>query len=73
MSRATTIRCDVCQIAKKETNHWWVAALRNDRVLTIRPMTAKGNASVSLDLCGQACAHKLLDRWMATGKLEKSE
>jgi hypothetical protein len=68
----TTVRCDVCQIQKQQTNRWWVVAIQGKGIFTIRDAHRTRPAN-GVDVCGQNCAHTLFDRWMTTGSLNKPE
>lgn len=75
--------CDVCGAVKGESNHWFKAVIITDekgdpanaspRSYPLSPAfairAAKDYAS-GKDLCGQACAAKLLSQWMATGEID---
>ena len=67
MSIETKIICDVCGAVRGETNHWFSIYTypATDGVLMIRQFATDRPEHV----CGQQCAHALLDRWLATGML----
>ena len=71
MSTVQIIRCDECGEIKKEVNHWfkaWTSSGVDDMgIVMFSPWIEK---SIGLDLCGQECVTKVLQRWMATEKLE---
>ena len=75
MSIETKYTCDVCGAVRGETNHWFQARLRANEwqaaSLEIEPFISIGLTAVHL--CGQKCAHALLDRWLATGQLGGSD
>jgi hypothetical protein len=74
-----TVACDICGQQKQETNHWIVAvsSLENqcegvaflpaEAVPTPRPHDMQYE-----DLCGEACAHKRLSRWLDVLKTKSS-
>jgi hypothetical protein len=62
------IKCDQCGTEKKQTNHWHL--LRVNRSGFHVPKT---RLEGDRDVCGQACAHILFDRYLTTGKLDKPE
>jgi hypothetical protein len=69
--KSTRFDCDMCGDTKRPSNGWWVAMVGpvDDR-LKIGPwnsLTATEEGAVHL--CGAGCAHKLLDRFLATGKV----
>ncbi len=61
----TKIQCDICGVERKEVNHWHLARLTSSGLHF--PKTRKIGDK---DLCGQVCAHKLLDRYLSTGSIE---
>jgi hypothetical protein len=65
-------RCDVCQIEKKETNHWLRAWVGQDGWLVFAHVrkTSKECEEAIKDICGHACATRILQRWMVSGTLE---
>ena len=74
MAITTKIACDECGAEKKETNHWldvWVDAVMGGAYgLHIAPISAPaGYRLFAKQVCGQACAHKLLDKWLTTGSI----
>lgn len=68
MATVEIIQCDECGAVKKEVNHWFkaFAASTNASLMFFQWL----QNSPGIDLCGQECATKVLQRWMATGKLE---
>ena len=75
MATENRTRCDVCGIEKKQVNHWWKVWLAPDKgTRQLRLVAAGAPSSVhAKDACGQSCIHRLVDRWMETGSLEKAE
>lgn len=71
MSIETKYICDVCGAVRGETNHWFVGAVTGgvQPALFIEGFRVCDNTNVK-HLCGQKCAHALLDRWLTTGSLE---
>lgn len=61
-----SVACDVCGAEKKEVNHWFKVRQTEVGLIFSAPSSKTGK-----DVCGQACAHKLLDRWMSTGTIEE--
>lgn len=61
----TKQRCDVCGIERKETNHWHLVRA-NGSGLHFPKQRKDGDK----DCCGQACAHKMLDRYLSTGSID---
>ena len=61
--------CDVCGEVKKENNHWFKIRETKAGVIFASAKTSKAGK----DVCGQVCAHKLLDRWLSTGTIEAQE
>jgi hypothetical protein len=71
MATEEAVRCDVCDILKREVNRWWKVKQMSDH---IRVYKAEEQADQPRkDVCGQSCLHRLVDRWMETGSLEKPE
>ena len=76
-----TVACNVCGRQKQETNHWIVAAIEPGAELgTIVFLSAGQAAHVQArnsdwryeDLCGEACAHIRLSRWLDELKANSS-
>ena len=65
----TTTKCDICERQKQEVNHWLVAIVspRLEGIMFV-PAEAveepRRSGFTYEDLCGQACAHKRLSRWL---------
>jgi hypothetical protein len=68
----TAITCDVCGRRKQETNHWIVAIVPTGEDATV-PGIAFGPIGVDVSddpnlatehLCGEACVHVRLSRWL---------
>lgn len=60
--------CSICNTERKETNRWFVAveSLYDLKVMRWKDANAEIlNATTTQHLCGQACMHKLLDRFLA--------
>ena len=70
MGTKTIYTCDICGSERKQTNHWFEFYENGDGAIGLR--TFKGNDTLK-HVCGQACAHQMLDRWLSTGSLEKPE
>ena len=66
MSEKIVYLCDVCGAERKEANHWFVGYVRPSDII-FAPFAAwdKGDEGDIRHLCGQACAHKLLDEFMS--------
>lgn len=66
------IICDECGAEKGATNHWRMV-IGGTSYIEFTPWNdANDTHPRVLHVCGQKCAHAVLDRWMSTGKLEKS-
>jgi hypothetical protein len=72
---STHITCDVCGRPKGDTNHWFkaISALDTSNPANIGIAFGPSTASISdpeglviEDICGDACAHKRLSRWIAS-------
>lgn len=64
-----TVACNVCERQKQEVNHWLVAIVKPDfEGIIFLPADAAQSPRVEgyqyEDICGQACAHKRLSRWL---------
>jgi endogenous inhibitor of DNA gyrase (YacG/DUF329 family) len=69
MSELKTVKCDICERLKLETNHWVVAILRPhlEGILFLPADAAeepRREAYVYEDLCSQACANARFSRWL---------
>ena len=60
------ITCDVCGVERKAVNHWYLVRA-NGSGFHLPTQRKTGDK----DVCGQSCAHKMLDRWLATRSLDK--
>lgn len=61
----TKQRCDVCGVDRQQVNHWHLA-----RVTSSGLLFPKRRKQGDKDLCGQACANRLLDRYLSTGSID---
>lgn len=68
MSIETKYVCDVCGAVRGETNHWFVGGTE-DSNLQIWPFDSDPLYGGQQHLCGQKCAHAMLDRWLTTGSI----
>jgi hypothetical protein len=57
-----TVRCEICGAERREANHWRLARINSGGLHF--PLKRRDGDK---DVCGQACAHILLDRWLAAG------
>ena len=66
MPRAITYNCDICGAQRKEANHWFVAIYTATAIsfITWANVVRGGKLDYTCIkyLCGQSCAHKLLDQ-----------
>ena len=69
MATGNKTECDVCGVEKKQVNHWWKAKEMADHIRVAKAETPL--VQPYKDVCGQSCLHRLVDRWMETGSLEK--
>ncbi len=65
----TTQTCDVCGREKREVNHWLLAIVKPGfEGILIQPVEAaqppRAPGFIYEDLCGQACAHTRLSRYL---------
>jgi hypothetical protein len=60
--------CNICGVERKTANHWFVATQGNGYLHIvpwhIAEREGKLNDDNAIHLCGQVCAHKLLDRFL---------
>lgn len=63
-------RCNGCpKVRVDDTNHWHSLCVDgSDSLLVIRGIVKGRDVSHA---CGETCVHKLVSRWLATGKLEE--
>lgn len=64
------IVCDVCERHKGAVNHWFKVSVIQDTFDCFRVESEEMHECVGKDVCGQECATKLFQRFLATGKLE---
>lgn len=69
MPRETTYKCLSCGTVKAEANHWYVIQATSDGV-NFRTWNLAAQQGLLNDerfefVCGQACAHKILDSFLA--------
>lgn len=63
--------CDVCERTKGAVNHWFKVDVDTDGIFTCIAMEHEDDHELpGKDVCGQECATKLFQRFLATGKLE---
>jgi hypothetical protein len=67
MAKVEVYRCDECGTEKKETNHWFEIQMGEygpgfTRTLIVTPWTEHPNGV--LHICGEQCAHKVLQKWL---------
>lgn len=68
--KATVYKCDICEAERGLANHWFTGYESSDGQLILTPWSKTDDLDCSAHLCGQKCAHALLDRWLATGSLD---
>jgi hypothetical protein len=66
--KRTSYNCDICGVERKEANHWFVAT-KDAVCFSIEAWDAAEiendlDSMNAIHLCGQVCAHKLLDRFL---------
>ena len=63
---ATPYICDYCGVQKRETNHWWLAAVSRG-IFILEPWDyADPDKPDVIHLCGAECAQKALAKHMET-------
>jgi hypothetical protein len=63
MAKVEKYICNICGAERKEANHWFVAQLGEDFLRLMHWPEAP--ESFHLHMCGQVCAHKLLDQFLS--------
>ena len=71
MSRAERITCDQCGAVKKETNHWYTAAVTGHRKFVICLSADLLTEPNYQDICGHQCAIAALNQFLQTGTLNR--
>jgi hypothetical protein len=68
MPRAITYNCDICGAQRKEANHWFVVYPVGEGITFLDWKRAIRSGRLDITgvsfICGQACAHKLLDQFL---------
>lgn len=63
----TTVKCAAtgCTNVRRQTNHWFVVTVEQQRFIC-RPFLSETSLRLAdLPACGQACAQKLLERYLS--------
>jgi hypothetical protein len=65
-------KCDsgACTQIKGETNHWIIAVLGKDGCWFLPWSAQEANEDGALHICGAACAHKVLDKYLESLRKE---
>ena len=71
MAVHSQVTCDVCNITKQETNHWFRAAVYNSVFRSGPYREGKNPWADEKHACGAGCADALHHRFVTTGKLDK--
>lgn len=60
MARVETVSCDVCNVQKKDANHWWRIYRNKQGLCVVRhhAPAPDGDSLIVLDLCGTTCLMK---------------
>jgi hypothetical protein len=63
----TTVRCAVpgCSNVRRDANHWFVTSVEGKRFICRHYLPDAELRSYDEPACGQACAQKLLERYLA--------
>lgn len=63
----TIVKCAApgCTNVRREANHWFVTSVQQERFTCRRYLVAAGLRASDEPACGQACAQKLLERYLA--------
>lgn len=74
MTRKQGYMCSYCGVERKDANHWFVLLTTHTGFYLQTWEWAVQKHQLNRDgtehVCGQACAHKLLDQFMAGAKPE---
>ena len=78
MSTRTSVICDECSRARTEENHWFSALpIEGGKRPTLMTFDEAEfeypNYKNRFDLCGRECAQSMLERWLDTGSILKTE
>jgi hypothetical protein len=65
------LRCDICGIDKKETNHWFVAFEDKGALKLSAWVAVKQKRKVMKHLCGHRCVHRLIDVFLAGNSINQ--
>jgi hypothetical protein len=64
-------KCTICGEERREANHWFVLVIGcMSRGLYFETWNDQLAIQADGAVCGEACAHKALSRWLETGTLE---
>lgn len=65
MAMKQSFVCDICGAERKDANHWFVARETDGMLMFLHWDEAAICRANTAHLCGQSCAHKALDRFLA--------
>lgn len=69
MKLSEPYRCDHCDRAKGDANHWWLRHLGNPKMFNLYGWDDEEARRPYVEhICSEACAVKALSKWMATLK-----
>jgi hypothetical protein len=63
----TTVKCagPGCANVRRESNHWFLLTFKEDKFICRPYLPAYGLRQSDQPVCGQACAQKLFERFLA--------
>ena len=66
-----TVKCAApgCTNVRREVNHWFVTSSHGERFICRPYLPASGLRPADEPACGQACAQKLFERYLAAQNL----
>jgi hypothetical protein len=64
MAKVEVYRCDECGAEKKETNHWFLISSDGASFFAEPWSDHNAEAGYSAHICGEQCAHKVLQKWL---------
>ena len=75
--KRSSYSCDICGVERKEANHWFMAT-KDAACLSIESWNAaeienRLDDEDAIHLCGQVCAHKLLDRFLTESSVTSTK
>ena len=70
MAIATSVKCDVCGIEKRQANHWYRVAVQGRKFVSSGFEAKQEPWRDQKEVCGPGHAQTLFQRFLSTGTLE---